>query len=113
LNGSILGIDLDPKEANWHQVQQQRQQRLQHYGLVWQSASSLFIVSQGLKDAGESLCAALPTRCFCNNPACRNAAGVSAGFALVRGAACVCGGCVGSAGAAGAAAAPQEAVAAR
>jgi uncharacterized membrane protein YgcG len=69
--------------------------------------------STTLNYVGKLLCEALPNRYFCNNPGCRNAAGVSAGFALVRGAACVCGGCVASEGAAGAAAAPQGAVAPR
>jgi hypothetical protein len=70
----------------------------------------LLDLASGLGVAGGALCTALPTRFFCNNPSCSNMAGVSAGFALVRGKGCVCGGCVGLAAGA---AVPQDAVAAR
>jgi hypothetical protein len=72
--------------------------------------NSLLDVASGLGVAGEALCTALPTRFCCNNPSCSSTAGASAGFALVRGKACVCGGCVGLAAGA---AVPQDAVAAR
>jgi hypothetical protein len=45
--------------------------------------------------AGEALCAAVPCSACCSNPRCTNMGGVSAGFALVRGKGCVCGGCLG------------------
>jgi len=64
----------------------------------------------GLRVAGATLCAAVPSRHCCNNPGCTNLGTVSSGFALVRGAACVCGGCL---GAGGAAAGSQGCVAAR
>jgi uncharacterized membrane protein YgcG len=102
----VLDNLLDPSPAH-------QQQLLQGEGPAYEAFRALSAVCRTLKSVGEDLCAVLPNRYFCNNPGCRNAAGVSAGFALVRGAACVCGGCVGSEGAAGAAAAPQGAVAAR
>lgn len=43
---------------------------------------------------GEALCAQLPTRFCRNNPYCDNVATASEAFCLVRGAACVCGGCL-------------------
>jgi hypothetical protein len=97
----VLAALLDPPPAHQQQLQQRE-------GSARQAFKALHVASSGLKLAGEDLCAVLPNRYFCNNPGCRNAAGVSAGFALVRGAACVCGDCVGSEGAAS-----QEAVAAR
>jgi uncharacterized membrane protein YgcG len=103
----VLAAVLDPSPAHRQQILQQQE------GPALQGFLALNYASSGLKFVGNLLCEAIPNRYFCNNPGCRNAAGVSAGFALVRGAACVCGGCVGSEGAAGAAAAPQEAVAAR
>mgnify|MGYP001810008050 FL=1 len=107
-NPDVLAAILDPSPTHhWQQLLQQ------HDGPALQAFLALGTASTGLKYAGNLLCEALPNRYFCNNPGCRNAAGVSAGFALVRGAACVCGGCVGSEGAAGATAAPREAVAAR
>ena len=106
----VWALALDPAFAN--DCSEQQLQQLKQ-GPAWQSFIAIDGASRELKEAGDLLCAALPNRYFCNNPGCRNAAGVSAGFGLVRGAACVCGGCVGSEGAAGAAAAPQEAVAAR
>jgi hypothetical protein len=48
-----------------------------------------------LAAAGEALCAAVPSSACCSNPRCTNLHGVSAGFALVRGKGCVCGGCLG------------------
>jgi hypothetical protein len=45
--------------------------------------------------AGELLCAAVPNRACCSNPKCTSLSGFSAGFALVRGKGCVCGGCLG------------------
>jgi hypothetical protein len=102
----VLDPLLEPSPAH-------QQQLLQAKGPAFEAFRALSAVCRTMKSVGEDLCAVLPNRYFCNNPGCRNAAGVSAGFALVRGAACVCGGCVGSEGAAGAAAAPQEAVAAR
>ena len=57
--------------------------------------------------AGEALCAALPSSACCSNPRCANLSGVSAGFALVRGKGCVCGGCLGLQ-ARGAAAVPRQ-----
>jgi hypothetical protein len=48
-----------------------------------------------LAAAGEALCAAVPSSACCSNPRCTNLAGVTAGFALVRGKGCVCGGCLG------------------
>ena len=96
-------------QAAASQLQQQQQ--------GWDSGpaikQALLDMSAGLSRAGAALCAALPNRYFCNNPACRNAAGVSAGFDLVRGASCVCGGCVGVECAAGVTVAPQAVVAAR
>jgi hypothetical protein len=85
--------------------QQQQQQWGRNNSLAVQLA--LVNMSAGLRTAGAALCAALPNRYFCNNPACGNAAGVSAGFGLVRGAACVCGGCVGAERAAGVAVAAR------
>jgi hypothetical protein len=99
-------------QATASQLQQQQQQQQ-----GWDSGpavkQALLDMSAGLSRAGAALCAALPNRYFCNNPGCRNAAGVSAGFDLVRGASCVCGGCVGVEGAAGVTVAPQAVVAAR
>jgi hypothetical protein len=46
-----------------------------------------------LQGLGELLCAVLPGASCCNNPVCRNLGTVSEAFALVRGKACVCGGC--------------------
>jgi hypothetical protein len=43
---------------------------------------------------GAGLCAALPSRFGCNNPICSNVGGVSEGFSLVRGQACICSGCL-------------------
>jgi hypothetical protein len=60
-----------------------------------------------LAAAGEALCAAVPSSACCSNPCCSNLAGVSAGFALVRGKGCVCGGCLGVQ-AGGSAAAPRQ-----
>ena len=48
-----------------------------------------------LSAAGEALCVAVPSSACCSNPRCTNLAGVSAGFALVRGKGCVCAGCLG------------------
>ena len=52
-------------------------------------------VPKHLLAAGEALCAAVPSSTCCSNPRCTNLSGVSAGFALVRGKNCVCGGCLG------------------
>lgn len=52
-------------------------------------------VPKALQAAGRALCAVLPCSYCCNNPTCGNADTVSAAFALVRGKACVCGGCLG------------------
>jgi hypothetical protein len=52
-------------------------------------------LASGFRAAGGALCAAQPNRFFCNNPACRSAAGASAGFGLVRGEGVVFGGCLG------------------
>jgi uncharacterized membrane protein YgcG len=103
----VLAAILDPSPTHQQQILQRQE------GPALQAFLALSKASSTLKYTGKLLCEALPNRYFCNNPGCRNAAGVSAGFALVRGAACVCGGCVGSDGAAGEAAAPQETVAAR
>ena len=104
-------VDVICQEIASQQQQQQQQRRRRHNSPAVKQA--LLDMSAGLSRAGAALCAALPNRYFCNNQGCRNAAGVSAGFGLVRGKACVCGGCVGAEGAAGAAVAPQGAVAAR
>ena len=101
VDAEVWAVLLNPTPANLRQ------------GAARQGLTALGTASRELTSAGEYLCGALPNRYFCNNPGCRNAAGVSAGFGLVRGAACVCGSCVGSEGAAEAAAAPQETVAAR
>jgi hypothetical protein len=52
-------------------------------------------VPKHLLAAGEALCAAVPCSACCSSPRCTNLSGVSAGFALVRGKGCVCGGCLG------------------
>jgi hypothetical protein len=52
-------------------------------------------LAASLKAAGAMLCSALPCSFFCNNPACVNVSGLSEGFMLVRGKACICGGCLG------------------
>lgn len=54
-------------------------------------------VSEALMVAGTSLCDDTSHRFFCNSPWCENMSGVSAAFQLVRGRACVCGGCLGNA----------------
>lgn len=46
-----------------------------------------------LRELGELLCASLPGTFGCNNPGCTNVATASEAFMLVRGKACVCGGC--------------------
>ena len=106
-NPDVLAAVLNPSPTHREQIVQQQE------GPALQGFEALSNASAGLKFVGNLLCEALPNRYFCNNPSCRNAAGVSAGFGLVRGAACVCSGCVGSEVAAGTAATPQEAVAAR
>lgn len=70
-------------------------------------------LAAALEAAGRALCAALPCRFCCNNPDCSNMDGVSEAFGLVRGKACVCGGCLGVLKAREAPGAPEGAVAAR
>jgi hypothetical protein len=59
------------------------------------ASTSLLSLCKCLCTAGEALCAAVPSSACCSNPRCTNLDGVSAGFALVRGKGCVCGGCLG------------------
>jgi hypothetical protein len=47
-----------------------------------------------LSQMGATICAVLPTRFCCNNPACSSLSTASEGFLLVRGQSCVCGGCL-------------------
>jgi hypothetical protein len=111
---TMLDVDIPRTLINPPPSNHQKQRRRQQHGIpARKGLVALRNASRELRSAGGLLCAALPKRYFCNNLGCRNATGVSAVFALVRGAACVCGGCVGSEDAAEAAAAPQEAVAAR
>ena len=58
------------------------------------AAAAVTLASQCFA-AGEAMCAAVPCSACCNNPRCSSLHGVSAGFALVRGKGCVCGGCLG------------------
>lgn len=74
-------------------VLQQQQQGRQ--GLSPAVRDALVGLASGFRAVGGVLCAAQPNHLFCNNPACRSAASVSAGFALVRGEGVVCGGCLG------------------
>lgn len=70
---------------------------LQHWidPLSVPASPSLLSLPALLIAAGEALCAAVPSSACCSNPRCNNLSGVSAGFALVRGKGCVCGGCLG------------------
>jgi hypothetical protein len=78
-NPDVLAAILDPSPTHhWQQLLQQ------HDGPALQAFLALGTASTGLKYAGNLLCEALPNRYFCNNPGCRNVAGVSAGFALVQ-----------------------------
>ena len=70
----------------------QRQQQQQEQRMLAEAAAGQ---CSELRAAAGALCAAVPNRFFCNNPACRSTAGVSAGFGLVRGEGVVCGGCLG------------------
>jgi hypothetical protein len=54
---------------------------------------SLRIWAEHLKRFGSALAAALPSRFGCNWPGCVRLSGASEGYGLVRGQACVCGGC--------------------
>jgi len=51
-------------------------------------------LSSAMLSASDILWAAIPSRYSCNNPTCLNVSGVSESFALLRGKACVCGGCL-------------------
>jgi hypothetical protein len=109
---AAISHSLRAASTSGQQQQQQQQRQQQHISPAVKQA--LMNLSAGLSWAGGLLCAALPNRYFCNNPGCRNVAGCSAGFGLVRGRACVCGGCVvGAQDAAGVTGAPRGAVAAR
>jgi hypothetical protein len=59
------------------------------------ATASILSLPTALVAAGEAMCAAVPSSTCCSNPRCTNLSGVSAGFALVRGKSCVCGGCLG------------------
>jgi hypothetical protein len=77
------------------------------------AAESAWLLSlqTALAAAGEALCAAVPSSACCSNPHCTNLSGVSAGFSLVRGKGCVCGGCLRlQSGGAGPAAAASQGV---
>lgn len=52
-------------------------------------------VAGALQAASSALAAAVPCSYTCNNLSCSNLSTVSEAFALVRGKACVCGGCLG------------------
>jgi hypothetical protein len=54
---------------------------------------SLRLWADALQCFGSALAAALPSRFGCNWPGCVRLSGVSEGYGLVRGQACVCGGC--------------------
>lgn len=58
------------------------------------AASTIQQLAQELLKLGSLLCTALPGAFYCNNPGCTNLATVSEGFALVRGKACICSGCL-------------------
>jgi hypothetical protein len=64
----------------------QRQQQLALLG-------ELGGLADALQGYGSALTAALPSRFGCNWPGCVRLSGVSEGYGLVRGQACVCGGC--------------------
>jgi hypothetical protein len=75
------------QERQQQQEEQQEEQRMLREAVAGQYSE--------LRAAAGALCAAVPNRFFCNNPACRSTAGVSAGLGLVRGEGVVCGGCLG------------------
>jgi hypothetical protein len=53
----------------------------------------LHALADALQGFGSALAASLPSRFGCNWPGCVRLSGVSEGYGLVRGQACVCGGC--------------------
>jgi hypothetical protein len=67
----------------------QKLERIQLDGLL----ASLGDWADALQGFGSALAAALPSRFGCNWPGCVRLSGVSEGYGLVRGQACVCGGC--------------------
>ena len=67
----------------------QKLERIQLDGLL----ASLGDWADALQDFGSALAVSLPSRFGCNWPGCVRLSGVSEGYGLVRGQACVCGGC--------------------
>jgi hypothetical protein len=61
----------------------------------WESTIKMHVLALAklLQEEGAEICSYWPGPFCCNNPLCTNLAGVSEGFALVRGKSCVCGGC--------------------
>jgi hypothetical protein len=53
----------------------------------------LYVLAEVIESFGSALAASLPSRFGCNWPGCVRLSGVSEGYGLVRGQACVCGGC--------------------
>lgn len=68
--------------------------RLQDISQSTTAADTIQQLAQELLKLGSLLCTALPGAFYCNNPGCTNLATVSEGFALVRGKACICAGCL-------------------
>jgi hypothetical protein len=65
---------------------------------VWNKLAAVLLwglkaFADKLQGYGSALAAALPSRFGCNWPGCVRLSGVSEGYGLVRGQACVCGGC--------------------
>jgi hypothetical protein len=94
--------DVARRKSRKHQQRRQQQQanKAAEHQSGGSSAGKLLLpqlpaLVASLKTAGYALCSALPCSFACSNAGCVNTSGVSECFMLVRGKACVCGGCLG------------------